>query len=325
MPRNPFTRREFCAAFGAVALGTALFRRSAAADETSVAKLVEGGPYPDLVGIERTYFALNEDTLIDLARQNGLGFTELRAANPGVDPWLPGEGTEIKLPTAHLLPNAPRKGLVLNLVDQRIYYFVPGGKTVESYPVGTGREAWGTPLGRTKIVRKKANPSWHVPKSIREEDPTLPRVVGPGPDNPLGRFALYLGWPSYLIHGTNQPWGVGRRVSHGCVRLYPEDIKKLFPRISRNTPVTVVAQQVKIGHVDGELMVEIHSSPSQTDEIEAEGKFTPKPLPELPYMLITAAGDKSGQIDWPAVNRTARSRSGTPVRVLKPKAAVSGI
>ncbi len=325
MSRSPFTRREFCIAFGATALGTALFGHAAGADEKSVAKLAEGGPYPDMIGIQKTYIARHEDTLIDLARKHGLGFTELRAANPGVDPWLPGEGTVITLPTAHLLPNAPREGLVLNLIDQRIYYFVPGGKTVESYPVGTGREAWDTPLGRTKVVRKKANPSWYVPKSIRDEDPTLPKVVGPGPDNPLGLFALYLGWPSYLIHGTNQPWGVGRRVSHGCVRLYPEDIARLFPRIARNTPVTVVKQQVKIGHVDGRLMVEIHSSPSQTDEIEADGKFTPEPLPDLPYMLITAAGDKSGLIDWPAVNRAARSRSGIPVAVLKPEAAVSGI
>jgi len=319
MPRIPLTRREFCTRMGAVALGTATFGMVPGA----LAIQTPGARYPDMVGAPGYMFAKAEDTLVDLARKHNLGFTELRAANPGVDTWLPGAGTRILLPTGHLLPNGPREGLVLNLADQRLYYFVPGGATVESYPIGTGREAWDTPLGSTTVVRKKRNPSWYVPKSIREEDPTLPKVVGPGPKNPLGRFAMYLGWPSYLIHGTNNPWGVGRRVSHGCIRLYPEDIAQLFPRIPKGTAVTVVKQQVKIGRVDGELMVEIQPSPKQSDAIEADGRFTPEPLPELPYMLVTVAGEDVKRIDWSAVNRAARERRGVPVRVLKQEAAVS--
>ncbi len=319
MPRNPLTRREFCAGIGAAALASTLFGAIPGARGRTAA----GGPYPDMIGAPRYILAKAEDTLIDLAREYHLGFTELRAANPGVDPWLPGAGTQILLPTGHLLPDGPREGLLLNLADQRLYYFVPGTGRVESYPIGTGREAWDTPQGTTRIVRKKRNPSWYVPKSIREEDPTLPKVVGPGPQNPLGRFAMYLGWPAYLIHGTNSPWGVGRRVSHGCIRLYPEDIAQLFPRIPKGTAVTVVKQQVKIGRVSGELMVEIHPSPKQTDEIEANGKFTPEPLPELAYMLVTMAGNAVRRIDWSAVNRAARERRGVPVRILKQEATIS--
>ena len=251
-----------------------------------------------------------------------MGFTELRAANPGVDPWIPGAGTEIVLPMAHLLPDAPREGLVLNLVDQRIYYFPADGGPAESYPIGTGRAAWDTPTGTTSIIRKKRNPSWYVPKSIREEQPELPKVVGPGPQNPLGKFAMYLGWPSYLIHGTNNPWGVGRRVSHGCIRLYPEDIARLFPRVPLNTRVTVVNQEVKTGRVNGDLMLEVHPSPDQADEIEAKGEFTPANISELAYRIVTAAGKQAGLIDWPSVRRAAGERRGVPVRVLKPKARV---
>ena len=319
MPRNPLTRREFCAGIGAAALATTLFGTIPGAR----GKPIAGGPYPDMIGAPRYILAKAEDTLIDLAREHHLGFTELRAANPGVDPWLPGAGTQILLPTGHLLPDGPREGLLLNLVDQRLYYFVPDTGRVESYPIGTGRAAWDTPQGTTMIVRKKRNPSWYVPKSIREEDPTLPKVVGPGPQNPLGRFAMYLGWPSYLIHGTNNPWGVGRRVSHGCIRLYPEDIAQLFPRIPKGTAVTVVQQQVKTGRVSGELMVEIHASPKQGDGIEANGKFAPEPLPELAYMLVTMAGNDVGRIDWPAVNRAARERRGVPVRFLKQETTIS--
>ncbi len=282
--------------------------------------------YPEMVGYTRFHTIEAEDTLVDLARQNNLGFTELVAANPGVDPWVPPKGRTIMLPTGHLLPNAPRTGVVLNLVGQRLYYFPPGGGRVESYPIGTGREAWDTPLGNTKVVRKKRNPAWHVPKSIREEQPELPWVVAPGPNNPLGRFAMYLGWPGYLVHGTNNPWGVGRRVSHGCIRMYPEDISRLFPRIPVGTPVTVVSQEVKMARLGGRLLLEIHPSPSQTDEIEAKGMFTASDVPELAYRVVSAAGEDVDRIDWEIVRRAARERLGVPVNILKSgaEAAASG-
>ncbi len=322
MAPTRFTRRWFCTGLAAAAAGTAVVPGipQAFAKAGTAAPEPDGVIYPDQIGRTRFYTAKAEDTLVDLAREFKLGFTELVAANPGVDPWIPGDGRIIVLPTGHLLPGAPREGMVLNLIDQRLYFFRPKDGSVESYPIGTGRDAWDTPLGRTKVVRKKRNPYWYVPKSIRKEDPDLPKVVPPGPNNPLGKFAIYLGWPGYLVHGTNNPWGVGRRVSHGCIRLYPEDIKALFPRVPVGTPVTVVSQEIKIAHVGGELLLEMHPSPSQTDEIEATGKLTPTEVPELAYKIVNAAGKDVSRIDWLKVKRAERARDGMPVNILKSSA-----
>jgi L,D-transpeptidase ErfK/SrfK len=275
--------------------------------------------YPDMVGEIRHHFATKEDTLLDLARTHKLGYVEMVAANRNLDPWVPGEGAEIVLPTAHLLPDGPREGVMLNLVDQRLYYFPADGRPVESYPIGTGQEAWETPLGRTKIVRKKKDPAWYPPKSIREEDPSLPRVVRPGPNNPLGQHAMYLGWNAYLIHGTNNPWGVGRRVSHGCVRMYPEDIKTLFSRIPIGAPVTVVSQEVKTGWHEGELMMEVHPNLNQNIELEERGRLTPAVVPELANRLTLEAGDQAQRINWTMVSEAVRDRSGIPVPILRDK------
>lgn len=278
--------------------------------------------FPDMFGEVRHIFARHEDTLLDIARDNGLGFVELVAANPGVDPWLPGAGQAITLPTAHILPAGPREGLLLNLIDQRIYFFPRDGGPIQTYAIGTGQEAWGTPTGKTTITRKKRNPSWYVPKSIRKEQPELPAVVRPGPDNPLGRHAMYLGWPAYLIHGTNNPWGVGRRVSHGCVRMYPEGIEKLFPQVATGTPVTVVSQEAKVAWYDRELYLEVHPNHDQNTELEETGKLTPAPVPELAYRIAQAAGEEVGRIDWACVNIAAKERSGLPIPVLKPAPSI---
>jgi len=311
--RHP-SRRELC-----VGLATALMLPSTGriAAQSKASKPTVA--YPDMVGRLRYYTAKTEDTLLDLARENKLGYVEMVAANPGVDPWLPGAGTEINLPTAHLLPKGPRRGLLLNLVDQRLYYFPPGGKPIETYPIGTGQEAWGTPHGTTEIARKMENPTWYVPKSIQKDDPTLPAVIGPGPDNPLGRHALYLGWKAYLIHGTNNPWGVGRRVSHGCVRMYPEDIESLFPRLPVGTPVTVVSQEAKIGWYRGDLLLEVHPNLKQNAELEETGKLTPASVPELAYRVSLAAGDQVGRINWPMVKKAVAERRGIPVPILYDK------
>jgi L,D-transpeptidase ErfK/SrfK len=306
------SRREVCAGLAAtLALpATGVF---AAAPKPAFTATI----YPDMIGEVRHHFARQEDTLLDLARSNNLGVVEIVAANPGMDPWVPGAGAQIVLPTAHLLPTGPRDGILLNLVDQRLYYFPPDGKAVESYAIGTGQEAWATPLGATKIVRKKQDPTWFVPESIRKEDPTLPAVVKPGPDNPLGRHAMYLGWDTYLIHGTNKPWGVGRRVSHGCIRMYPEGIAALFPRIPVGTPVTVVKQEVKIGWHRGELMLEAHPNLEQNLALEESGKFTPAPVPELAYRVSEAAGRSIDRVNWHRVNDAVYQRSGIPVPILR--------
>ena len=273
---------------------------------------------PGMVGAIRKITTKKEDTLLDIARANNLGYVEILAANPGVDPWIPGHGTKIILPTAHLLPSGPRKGLLLNLVDQRLYYFPPHHDIIQTYPIGTGQEAWGTPHGSTKVVRKKLKPTWYVPKSILKAQPDLPPIVRPGPDNPLGGHALYLGWTTYLIHGTNNAWGVGRRVSHGCIRMYPEGIKKLFPQVLIGTQVTIVSEEMKTGWVKGELMMEAHPNLEQNIEIERGEKPTPAQIPEMAYRLIQAAGKKARFINWQTVKRIAKERTGLPVAVLKP-------
>ena len=175
-----------------------------------------------------SYRAAYEDTLLEVARRFKLGYVEMVAANPGTDPWLPGEGTEVVLPTVHLLPDAAREGIVINLADMRLYYFPEPNGPPRSYPIGIGRDGLTTPLGTTEVVRKRKDPTWHPTARMREEDPELAEVVPPGPDNPLGSRAMYLGWPTYLIHGTNKPWGIGRRSSSGCIRMYPEDAEELF-------------------------------------------------------------------------------------------------
>ncbi|MGB0629459.1 MAG: L,D-transpeptidase family protein [Alphaproteobacteria bacterium] len=275
--------------------------------------------YPAMIGKERIYKTRYEDSLVDLARKFGLGYTEIVAANPGVDPWVPGADKEIVLPTAHLLPDGPREGILINLADQRMYLFRPDGLSVESVPLGIGNEGWDTPKGSTKVVRKKKNPTWYVPKSVRQDQPELPAIVRPGPDNPLGSRAVYLGWPAYLFHGTNKPYGVGRRVSHGCVRLYPEDIERLYDSIKVGTRVTVIDQALKIARIQDELWMEVHPNQKQSDEVEQTGKLSPAKPPEFEFRLVHAAGDAADRIDWNKAKVAAMERRGMPVQVLTKK------
>ena len=218
--------------------------------------------------------ARHEDTFVALARTYNVGYEELRQANPGVDEWLPGEGTKISIPSLYVLPRAPQRGIVVNVAELRMYYFpaqsgplpegvAPGSRRVITHPISIGRMDWSTPLGVTTITGKVANPSWYPPQSIRDEhaarNDILPRVVPPGPDNPLGLHAMRLGLPGYLIHGTNKPSGVGMRVTHGCVRMFPEDIEALYKTVPTGTSVNIVNQPVKIGwKVDGTLYLEAH-------------------------------------------------------------------
>ena len=272
----------------------------------------------DLVGRLASYRIKQNDTLMDVAWRYGLGFVELRAANPGVDPWIPPPGMLLTLPTAHLLPDAPKQGIVINLAEQRLYVFSRDGRSVETHPIGTGKEGRTTPLGATTIVRKQANPAWYPPASIREEKPELPKVVPPGPDNPLGDFALYLGWNAYLIHGTNKPDGVGRRVSSGCIRMYPEDIARLFREIPVGTKVTVVMQPIKLGWWHDQLYLEVHPTLDQADEIEMEGRIVSHVYEaDLAERIAKAAGDRIGRVDLKLAERIAQERRGFPVRITR--------
>ncbi len=210
--------------------------------------------------------ALYEDTLLDIARRFDVGQNEIVHANPNVDRWLPGENTKVYLPKRYILPEAPRKGLILNIGELRMFYYPRARRgeinQVTTHPISIGRMDWRTPLGTTKIVAKTKNPAWRPPESIKAEhaaqgDP-LPDVVPAGPDNPLGLYAMRLGLPGYLIHGTNKPLGVGMRVSHGCVRMLPEDIEKLFPQIKVGLPVYIINQPVKYGWLADTFFVEAH-------------------------------------------------------------------
>lgn len=220
----------------------------------------------DVIGAITTVQTTYEDTLLDIARRKSIGQEQMERANPNVDRWLPGEGTRVVVPSHYILPRAPREGLVLNLPEMRMYYYPPRKPgqpaQVQTFPIGIGRMDWATPLGTTKITSKIKDPTWTPPESIRIEHAAkgdiLPRVVPAGPDNPLGRYAMRLSIPGYLIHSTNKPLGVGMRVSHGCIRMLPDDIERLFPQLPVGTPVNIVNQPVKAGWHGGKLYIEVH-------------------------------------------------------------------
>ncbi len=268
----------------------------------------------DLIGEPRQASARHEDTLLDLARRYKLGYDEIVNANPGVDPWMPGAGVQIELSKLRILPAAERRGIVINLPEHRLYFFTPDGSEVYSYPVSIGKMDWNTPLGSTRIVSKVKDPPWYPPESVRREHAAkgdmLPAVVPPGPDNPLGRYAMRLGIPggAYLIHGTNRPAGVGMQVTHGCMRLYPEDIEALFGMAPVNTPVTIVNQPFKVGWRDGQLWVEVHPSLKE-DVVE------PPTMTDLARLVVEAARQSLVPVNWSAVQQAYLDARGMPVPV----------
>jgi L,D-transpeptidase ErfK/SrfK len=276
-------------------------------------------PEQSVVGQPQLVFATEENTFSDIAREYGLGYDELVAANPHVDPWIPGDGTPILLPTQFVIPNVTREGIVLNVASRRLFYFpkIAEGETpyVITYPIGIGRVGWDTPLGGAEVISKARDPVWYVPASVRKEhaeagDP-LPAVVPAGPDNPLGKFVLKLDMPGYLIHGTNQPYGVGMRVSHGCVRLYPENIELLYELVGIGEKVTIINEPYLAGWSGGELYFESHA-PLEDDEVAPE---------EHLQRVFTAVRNRSGAFNEETEQDQARaiasSASGVPVRVLK--------
>jgi L,D-transpeptidase ErfK/SrfK len=265
----------------------------------------------DLVGKTFKYTTYYEDTFSDIARFFGLGFRQLKAANPKVDPWLPGEGTEIVIPQHYILPPGPREGIIINLPELRLYYFPKDRKEVETYPLGIGREGWSTPVGETRIIGKKKDPSWTVPASIikehEEDGDPLPAVIPPGPDNPLGAYALYLGLRGYLLHGTNKPYGVGMRVSHGCIRLYPEDIEYFFKQVPIGTPVRIINQPYKAGWHHGELFVEAHH-PLSEQVSEIGHNYT-----GLVSAVLAKLGDDERTPEWSQLQEYSKLKKGIPM------------
>lgn len=281
-------------------------------------------PFPpadtDVIGQIKVMYATKDDTLIDIARRFGLGYDEIVHANPGVDRWAPGEGNPIVLPTRHILPDAPREGIVLNIAEMRLYYYPKANageeRLVYTYPVSIGRMDWKTPMGLTKVVAKDIDPPWRPPATIKaehaKEGDILPDVIPGGPDNPLGRFAMRLGVPGYLIHGTNKPYGIGMRVTHGCVRMYPEDIERLFGMVPVGTPVRLVDQPVKVGRLNGQLMIESHA-PLEEDELPI--KVT---LEQARQAVIAKTGPDMPGVDQATLELSVEQFSGIPVPISMP-------
>jgi L,D-transpeptidase ErfK/SrfK len=271
----------------------------------------------DVIGIPTFYMTGHSENLLDIARDFDLGYVEIRAANPGVDPWLPGEGKELVVPTQFVLPDAPRHGIVINLPELRLYYFPAKGEPL-TFPIGIGREGYETPVGHTRIASKRVHPVWIPTASEHEESPSLRDKVGPGPMNPMGEYALYLAWPGYAIHGTNHPYSIGRRDSHGCVRLYPEDIEKLYRLIEVDTPVTIVNQPAKVGWSAGELYLEIHPTQEDADALETEGAPRSSIAIDADSLVIAAAGDDAPRLDWYTIHLAEFRRDGVAVQITRP-------
>ena len=273
-------------------------------------------PGQKVVGAITEYVVQPGEGLNEIARKFDLGYTALAAANPGIDQFEPGAGRRLVIPSQYVLPDAPHQGIVINLAQYRLFYFPPGGDRVETYPLGLAVFGSKTPLGTTSVVRKEPHPTWYPPPSIRAERPELPAMIAPGPDNPLGDYALHLGWPRYLIHGTNKPDGVGRNVSHGCIRMYPEDIERLFNEASVGTQVRTVNQPAGAGwSEDGALYVKVFPSRSQVEEIDVDRPVSHEPAEGVDRLVRAEAGSRADLVDWDAVMQAARARSGIPVVV----------
>lgn len=292
----------------------------------------ELSPAQDVVGTVQVVKASKEDTLTDIARRFNVGYDEIVRANPKIDPWLPGEGTEIVVPSQFVLPDAPRTGVVINIPAMRVFYYPTPKKgerqLVYTHPIGIGKVGWRTPEGVTKIVRRQKDPTWRVPVSVRKEHhengEELEPVIGPGPDNPLGRYAFYLQWPSYLIHGTNKPAGVGLRSSHGCIRLYPEDIEQFFNMVPVGTQVRVVNQPFVFGWRDGQLYMQPYDvlEDDSRDWAKAQRKLLTK---SLAARLQHQVQEHHEQVDWSQVSALARSPRGIPVPITAPDGSLEQI
>jgi len=276
-----------------------------------------------VVGELREIVVSDEDTFSDISDQYGLGYDALRAANPNVDPWLPKKGDKVILPEQYILPDAPREGIVINVVEMSLFYYpkVKKGQEarVEIYSISIGRREWGTPITETTVTGRAEDPEWRPPQTIRDEhaangDP-LPEVVPAGPDNPLGKYLLTLGVPTYFIHGTNKRFGIGMQVTHGCIRMYPVDIEHLVKTVPTKTKVRIVNQPYKIGWKDNELFLEVHPDLENASEGAETGiKHT---LADVENSVLNAVGDQMTffTYDKSMIKKVYREARGIPVLI----------
>jgi L,D-transpeptidase ErfK/SrfK len=293
------------------------------ADPVDTHKFELTDPDDDVVGAVQITIASEEDTLPDIARRFNVGYEEIVRANPGVDPWLPGAGRNVVVPTRFILPDAPRVGIVINVAALRLYYFPPHKKgepqIVYTHPIGIGKVGWKTPQGATTVVSHVKDPIWRPSAALRKDHyndngEALPAVVMPGPDNPLGKFELTLGWRGYLIHGTDKPYGVGLRSSHGCIRLYPEDIEKIYAMVTNGTQVRVVNQPFLFGSHDQQLYLQAYSvlEDDPRDWDHAQKKLLSHALAAHIQKTLQATGS---QMDWQSVAAITQAPRGIPVPV----------
>jgi L,D-transpeptidase ErfK/SrfK len=210
-----------------------------------------------IIGVIQSHQIKNGETMLDIARHYDLGYQELMLVYPKIDPWLPPKGKTIMIPTQWVLPLYWKEGIVINVAELRLFFYLPKMGLVKTYPIGIGVEENPTPIGDFKIISKEIDPIWEIPSSLQKEYGGR-KIILPGPENPLGSFWLGLSADSYGIHGTNKPWGVGRLVSHGCIRLYPEDIIKLFPLVRIGMPVKIIYQPIKFGFKNNKIYLEAH-------------------------------------------------------------------
>lgn len=274
----------------------------------------------DVVGQLQTIMTDDTDDFHSISQDYNVGYYELVEANPGLNPDAIPKDTSVVIPSRFILPDAPREGIIVNLAELRLYYFPPGKNEVWTYPIGIGREGWLTPVCLTKVVSKKEKPTWIVPKSIHDDRAKqgveLPEKVSPGPDNPLGDYALRLGMltsGAYLIHGTNDPSGVGRRSSSGCVRMFPEDIETLFKSVAVGTPVRILNNAYKIGWYYKNLYLEAHL-PLQEQQAEFKRDLTP-----IVQSILTATEQNKDAVDWDKVQEIITDESGIPCCISQPK------
>ncbi len=269
------------------------------------------------LGERTTTVAANGETLLDVAFRYTLGQNEIVRLNPKLDRWYLKQGQSVRLPNRRILPDTPHNGITLNIAEFRMYYYPPNqAGVVESYAHGIGRQDWKTPMGKTSIMRKIKDPVWHPPESIRREhaangDP-LPEVVPAGPHNPLGQHALYLNLPGeYRIHGTDvdKIYGIGMQITHGCIRMYPDDIKALFESVPVGIPVYLVKQPIKVGWLDNQLYVEAHP------DLEGEEMSQAERYSVAWQLIQKATGEQEPEVDQKALNQVLKDLDGEPVAV----------
>jgi len=269
----------------------------------------------NVVGYVRTSTVLAGESFTDVARKNDIGFYELLEANPNIDPMHPRAGQTVVIPSRYILPSGPREGVVINIAELRMYHYLPGQNVVVTEPIGIGRQGWETPTGELTVTQKQKDPAWHAPPAViadlARKGMYYPKVMPPGPDNPLGRYMLRLSNHTYLIHGTNAPQGVGRRVSAGCIRMYPEDVERLFYSVNIGTKVRIVNEPYKVAWIGDKLYMESHQPLKETRN-HFRGQLSNLWSDAVKRVMSQRS---TAQVNWNLVNQVGHAQSGIPTAI----------